>query len=773
MPPRQAARGNSRMPTAVRASPKLVVRLLRRAAALSSLSLLSFAAAMPAQDSTVIARAARDSAARDSALRTKPRALAELLADASRRNVLPRDLIAYKAQVETELSLLVLREQGTESVAAVEDVASSLRWTRSGAYDQRVTGYRAQRVGFSMLTVMQTGWLNPTLYGNRLRIRTRAAASAAGAARESMRRDGLDTLPAVHPLATDRDNFYRYSGGDTVVTLRVGDRDIPIVYVRVQPRDDVRGRVLLFDGELALDASRGALVKLRGHFVRVNESRGFMQRLIEAVAFIEYENAEHEGRFWLPSRQRIELQATSPLAGEGRAVVRIVSRFRQVLVNDTTLDAITLVYADSLRALGRRRLTYAPRDSIDAYDRWIGTLGQLTQGMHGTDFDDIGPDRWRTTGAPRLDITTPRGSDILHFNRVEGLFTGAGARLALRDAAPGIVLRASAGWAWSEGTARGRASVDRTRGLYTLGLRGERTLDNTNDFRTALDSGPSVFSAFGSRDPYDYVDRRAATLSLVRDTGANALSSRLDVGVGDDRYRPSTYVRGPFGGDPYRANRGVDEGGYLRSALVVDWHPDVSAEFLKPGVGARVSYERGDGTLSWQRTEARLTTRRLFGPFTAVARGDVGVVTGARIPPQQLFELGERQGLPGYEDKEFAGSRAAIVRGQLLYLSNWLQRPIRVGRRLMLPGIAPGASVGLQSGWTELPNAAARESLLRLGLRADSTGAMVPVARATDGFRATATAGLRFFSGSLFVGAARPVDQAAKWKTLIVFGQQW
>ena len=108
-----------------------------------------------------------------------------------------------------------------------------------------------------------------------------------------------------------------------------------------------------------------------------------------------------------------------------------------------------------------------------------------------------------------------------------------------------------------------------------------------------------------------------------------------------------------------------------------------------------------------------------------------------------------------------------------MYLSNWLQRPIRIGRRLMLPGIAPGASVGVQSGWTELPNDAARASLLRLGLRPDSTGAMVPVARATDGFRATATAGLRFFSGSLFVGAARPIDQAAKWRSLIVFGEQW
>jgi hypothetical protein len=43
------------------------------------------------------------------------------------------------------------------------------------------------------------------------------------------------------------------------------------------------------------------------------------------------------------------------------------------------------------------------------------------------------------------------------------------------------------------------------------------------------------------------------------------------VGYGDDRYRPSQYLRGPFGGDAFRANQGVTEGSYLRSAAVVEW----------------------------------------------------------------------------------------------------------------------------------------------------------------------------------------------------------
>jgi hypothetical protein len=756
----------------------------------------STAAPLLAQDSARTANPVRDSA-KTAGERMVPRALADLLADASRRNALPPALLSYKASVETELAVLLWRTEGTESVAAIENVASALRWTRTGVYDQRVIGYRAQGVAFSMLSAVRSGWLNPTLYGNRLRIRAqrnatadatppgatsprvnpRGGATTSNGRSESVRADGSDTLPAVHPLATDREAFYRYSGGDTVVTLRVGGRSIPIVYVRVQPRTDVRTRVLLFDGEIALDASRGALVRLRGHFVRLNERRGILDRLMEAVAFIDYENAEHGEQFWLPSKQRIELQVASPVTGEGRAVIRIVSRFGTIALNDTTLAAANIATADSLRALGvatgTRRFSYAPRDSIDGYARWQSALGALTEGMRADDFDDIGPDKWRPTGTPRIDITAPRSSDVLHFNRVEGLFTGAGVRVALRDLAPGVTLRALGGYAWSEHTVRGRVAVERRRGPWTLELRGGRSLDHTNDFLTPLDSGPSVFGIFGSHDPYDYVDRTSTGLVAAYRIDSRSLLTRLELGVADDRYRASTYVRGPFGGDPYRANRGVDEGGYVRSAAVLEWHPDISAEFMRPGIGGRLSYERGDGTLSWQRAEARLTMRRPVGPFVAVARGDAGSVTGARIPPQQLFELGERQGLPGYEDKEFAGSRAAIVRAQLQYFSRWLQRPIRVGRRLMLPGIAPGASVGLQSGWTEISGDAARASVLRLGLQRDSTGGLMPVSRATEGFRATASVGLRFFSGSLFVGAVRPIDQAAKWKSLVVFGQQW
>jgi hypothetical protein len=269
------------------------------------------------------------------------------------------------------------------------------------------------------------------------------------------------------------------------------------------------------------------------------------------------------------------------------------------------------------------------------------------------------------------------------------------------------------------------------------------------------------------------VSRNFTTLSAVRRIGARRWILRADVGYGDDRYRAAQYVRGPFGGDLYRANHGVDEGSYVRSATVVEWHPDLNAESLKPGLGARVAYERGDGTLSWQRTEARLSGRRPLGPFMLLARGDVGMVTGSRIPSQQLFELGKYQNLPSYEDKQFAGSRAAALRASLQYTSKFLRNPIRVGQ-FWLPAIAPGLSVGAQSGWADAPTNAARASVDRLTVIDPTLLALwAPVATPTGRVRASVTAGFRFFGNALFVGATRPVDQSAKWRTLIGLGQQW
>ena len=754
----------------------------------------------------------------DSLQAAKDSALAKLLAAASVQNLLPPDLISYSSNVETEILTLLRLADGNETVAGLEQVASRFRWNRTGSYDQKIVGFRNSRsnvMPYSMLMLFREGWLTPSLYGNRLRLSQQRESAAGGrtGARRSSRSDGADTLPAVHPLAADRDGYYRFSGGDTAVTIRVGERSIPIVSVHVEPKAGIGRQVLLFSGELDLDARRGALVRMRGYFVQVVQRpkkrglgsalrSGVMSGMLDAVAYIDYENAEREGRWWLPARQRLELQATMPVIGDSRAVIRIVSRFNDLEANDTVLSAVVLAAADSLRNSAPRRLSYASSESIGEFSDWHSTIGSLTEGLHSDDFDDVAPSRWRTTGAPRVDFTVPSVTDLVHFNRVEGLYTGAGLKWALRDRAPGVEMRVNAGYAWSEHTLRGRAQAKRTTGPWTLEVRAGRTLDITNDFLVTLDSGNSFSPLISSVDAYDYVSRQSATAAVVRRFGSRRAIVRLEWGVGDDRYVPSALTRGPFGGPAFRANRGVDEGSYLRTAFQLDWRPDIAAEFATPGVGGRLRYERGDGNLAWQRMEVRLNARRNLGPLLLVGRADAGQVVGAggRIPSQQLFELGRYQGLPGYQDKEFAGSRAAILRMGVIYTTPFFSVPIRVTDRIWLPPVAPGFSVGLQSGWTDAATLDAREAIARLvpGVSdmagaADAAGApdapdgagtqnaagapgsdpseVVP--GPTDRVRASMTAGFRFFGGFVFVGLRRPIDQAGHWKLALNLGLPW
>jgi len=723
---------------------------------------------------------ANDGVAHDSIYATP--ALRALVAEAAERNALPADLESYEARVETEIGVLSRRPGEEEGVAAVEQVASELRWSAAGErYEQHVTGYRVQQVGLnlSILSILGTGWVTPTLYGNRVRIRSVNDSSPdAGRGRRRRGRARRHTMAFIHPLAADRERVYRYGGGDTVVRLRANGREIPIVRVHVEPRRGLAARTGVFTGDVDLDAVRRQVVRIRGQFGVVGGKRGWRDRVpgagVQAVAYVEYVNAELQGRFWLPSYQRLELQAALPALGEGRAVIRFVSRLRGHAVNALPAGWPPATDAAGRAGRGPAALTYASRDSLTGYGAWLAELGAATAAVHADDFDDVAPDGWRPTGRPRLDVQAERSSDVFHFNRVEGAYTGLGLTLRARDAAPGLMLRVVGGWAWSEGTVRGRVQGAWERGGWVWGARAGRALDITNDFRYAFDSGSTVAALLASTDDYDYVDRRSAVLSATRLVGGRTARVRVEAGVGSDRGARARLERGLFKGDSgFRPNRGVGEGSYVRAGATWEYRPDVTAELMRPGVGALASYERGAGGLSWHRVEARVVGRRNWRRLTYAARADAGVVAGTSPPPQQLFELGQTQNLPGYDYKEFAGDQAAVVRLLAMYTTPYLGSPLRVRRRWVLPSPSPTLSAGVQAGWARASGAGARASIARLtaGILA-ADGRPAPLPRPTDGALASVNVGLRFFGGSVFVGAARAVDRGERWRFTWSLAQQ-
>jgi len=707
--------------------------------------------------------------------------LQAIVEDAARYNRrVPSGLGEYRARLESEISIGSQRPDKGEMSVSVEQVTSELTWNRTGAFEQHVTGYRSQAMGLQFASVgfFRNAWAVPSLYGNRLALLFGRDTTARPTSVGRRRRYGTTVL-AVHPLADDRDRVYRYRGGDTVVVLRLNDRVLPIVRVEVEPRPDVSGETVIFAGELDLDATRHHLVRMRGYLARVGGPKPKLGRLgesrLQSIAFVELVNSEIDQAYWLPSYQRFEGQVAAPFIGDTRAVFRIVSRFRDYEITaparDTTAGGSTGP-TDTLR-IREHRLSFAPLDSMKKFTAWHDEIGTMSSTVAATDFDDVAPDLWRATGSPTTSLRPERVNDVLHVNRIEGVWTGLGITRRFRGQAPGLLVRAIAGYAWSEHAARGRAIVEYSRARMRYGIRAGRSLDITNDFRVAFDSGNATNAIVGI-DDYDYVDRRSAMLSAAHVLSARFGSAvRIDAGVADDREVRASMDRSIIGRHRFRENRAVLEGRYARSALTIDWRPDINGELMRMGYGGRVYYERGDGDLNYQRVELRSATRWNSGRVTVAARVDVGQVFGRVIPPQQLFELGSSEALPGYLFKEFAGNRAALFRGVAMYRLNLGNGPVPITRRFWLPSPSPALSIGVQAGWTELSTNAARTAAAQLGV-VDPTSLATwrPVSRASDGVRATVTGGVRLFGGAVGVLAARPIDHRGPWRLALTFGGQ-
>lgn len=688
----------------------------------------------------------------------------------------PPQLTGYTAALDSELAFILRDTLGRELTGQVEQLAATATWDRDGRYDVHVRGYRAQTLGspYSALTFTRM-YSVPTLYGNRLAIgmndglarsRSDSLARRARMARDSI--EGRPAFRAVHPLATDRDDYYRFTGGDTVAVIHTGRRAIRLVRVYSNPIADPGANFTGFRGELDFDAERHHLVRMRGRFEFISSRREpLFARATGATGavFVEFENAEVEGRYWLPNVQRSEFQVQMGLMGDTRPIYRVITRFRDHrLREDSTLAAGGDSVAQPLQPT-RSTLTFAGGDSVSRYGGWTTRLGTLSGAVHADDFADLAPDEWRPTGPPRATLWPRRLEDVVRYNRVEGMFTGVSGSIAFRDMAPGLAARGSVGWAWSEGAARGGAAVSLSRGRWSSALRAERVLATTNDYLLTLETGLSLGPLFSGTDDHDYVDRSLVAWSATRvlkhiDRGL--LTTEL--ALVRDRHPAASVAKPVFGGAAFRANRNSLEGEYARATAILEWHPRVTGESLSPGLGARVKYELAQGELEWQRLDVRLAARQRWRGLALSARVDGGAVTGRVIPPQALYEMGGAADLPSYDYKEFGGDRAVLGRALAAWYAPVLRTPVRIGG-LVLPGLSPGLGVGAQAGWAEASSAAARAALFTLG-----GDGVTPLSRPTGRVRSTVDLRVTVLSGAIGFGVARPVDQAGEWRPFFLWG---
>lgn len=735
-----------------------------------------------------------------------PSALRALVARAVVRNrTVPASLLEYRARMESEIAVLKGRADGEEGALSLEQSQNDIRWRRGGAFIQHLTAYRARQAGpsLSALAVLRTSWAIPMLYGNAFDGFFGKGGGPASGSPDDAKSRPADGGVAIHPFGPEGEHVYEFTGGDTVAVIGSERRTIHVVRVMVEPRRaQASWPIVVFRGEINLDAERGEIVRMRGQFVTVGRDGPQQKRLlilpVSVMAFVDLESVEIDGRFWLPSHQRIEMHVDVPALAEGKSVFRIVSRFRghEVAWRDTAGEVASGAGASSaggatpVAPMGHgatapvlHRLTMAGGDTLERPAIWWRPIGEATGGLRGSDFVEVGAAGVDSTGAARFSWRAQRLAELVRFNRIEGWSTGATAEYTPGAAARGVKLRANAMWAWEERTMRGRLEVDRRfhDGRWRAAARLARTLDITNDFTVPSDSGGALLAALAGLDDYDYVDRRAATFLFDVSHFSRRATMRVELGVGDDRRAVARMVGGPFGSPaPFRPNRGIDEGVYVRSAVQAEWNPRVNAGGLATGVGVMLRSEIAEGDLAWRRSAVRLNARVDHGAMAHALRLDGGILASRNAPPQQLFELGGGPAFPGYDYKEFAGDRAFAVHARTLYRLPVMRAPLQVRGCTCFPSPAPELALTFHGASVSAGSASAKASVARLGSRGDVVGAVpappgrrLPLSRGTDGVRTSIEVGMRAFGGAVTVAMARPLDAGARWRLIVLLGQPW
>ena len=702
-------------------------------------------------------------------------ALCELVARAAQVNQLPGNLASYTADVESEVAVITIRPDRIDSPDAVEEFRSQVTWHRDAPFERHTIGYRSRNAALPIAPVryLLMGTIVPLTYGDRIAVLPR------NVGRDSVGAHALDLdlVYAVHPLARDRAEHYRYVRADTADARLHDGSTVRVVRLQVERREVPRDRRLLFTGVVQLTLDGLHLVSMRGRLDASGPTftvdRAFRLVRKPRETFINLENAPDPSGVWLPRYQRFEYQG--PRAPGGRApALRSIAEFRNVRAVPMTAGV-----PDGFDPRAGFVLTTAPGDSLRHFRGWALPLGAASNALDVSDFDDVrnllGPER------TRVFVPAPRDSEsVVRYNRIEGIYLGVPVTVAPGGDLSGLYLHGNAGYAFWEDVVRWNAAVGIDIGAAGLEVYGGRMLEVTNKFRNQFDA-TAVAAAF-ARDNWDYLDRlEAGAVGRIGIGKRNLLA--VSAGYASDRAVQRNMSRAPFVEGYLRPNRGIYEGDYLHTMLVVDINPDVSPVFVKDGIGGRLIYEGGIGDLNFQRFEGRFIVRRDMGEYSLTVRAHAGITLGDSIPPQQLYELGGAVQLPGFEYKQFAGDQAALLRLRVSKALKFLQTPVVIGNGVALPALTPSVSIGLQGAWTRISSANAQRAVDALGYAFDDrndaplidpdTGQPLPASVATDGIQMSVDVRAGFFNDALALGVAQGLTGTGHFAFFVAVGRQF
>ena len=447
-----------------------------------------------------------------------------------------------------------------------------------------------------------------------------------------------------HPLARDGPQRYDYRLVDSL-SVRLPGRVVRVYEVLTRPQDPTTPAVV---GSLFLDANTSELVRFRLNFTKA----AYVDKSLEDITIV-LENSLWDERYWLPRRQEIEIRRRSTwLDIPARGIIRgrwIIEDYEfNVGLDDTLFRGFEIVAADPVirdRFPWDRPLDAAIRDAA-------GTTRVL-------EFDDVRAsvrELMTTRLVSGLPFARPGAasiSDLLHFNRVEGLTPGGG--WVFRPDGGAYVVRVWGAYGFADHRVKGRLSVMHHLGSWRLDVEGARIVADIGDEPVIAPLLNSLAAQELGRDYGDYVLTHRVRATIRRRFATDAVFSMT---IGTEHTASVTVNAAPLTGS-FRQNAALGSGTRRIGALAVAFDP---ARAPKGLTGGGVAVEAGTGSAgSYLRARSRAELTVPVGSSQVVASAVVGLGTDD-LPPDRSFVLGGRGTLIGEPFRAYGGRSLAMGR---------------------------------------------------------------------------------------------------------------
>ena len=453
--------------------------------------------------------------------------------------------------------------------------------------------------------------------------------------------DEISNVP--HPLAPDGPTYYDFALSDSQ-TVRLPSQSVRVYEVNVRPKDFEAARVV---GTLYIDVDAAELVRFRFNFTR----NAYIDETLDDITVV-LENALWDGRYWLPSRQELEIRRHSSwLDLPARGIIRGWWEIDGYRFNTGIPDR--MFRGPEIVAAPRTvRDTFQWREPLNAAVREISEPGMTF------DLEEVRAEVMELaqnqvlSGFVRAQPGARSVSDLLHFNRVEGLAPGFG--WVLRPGTEGLEFRAWGSYGIDDRRAKGRVSLAKTVGSVTLQLQGARTVRDMSEDLVISPVLNSILAQELADDFGDYYLTTEAVASVQAEFGPR---SYLKGSLGVNDTESMAVVANPATGT-FRYNPALGAGKTLFASLDLERR---SAGFTA-GSGTSVRLRLEGGAM-----EDAEYVRALAGARATVPVGQTDVTSrvwvgwgSSDLPAHRGFVFGGRGTLVSEPFRAWGGRRAAF-----------------------------------------------------------------------------------------------------------------